>query len=167
MQALRTRIVIPAVHRPKRFRNLAATIHPLNQDAILEAFHLDPEAIYGDFSITCGEAVTNMATALKLTLYGSNIGWWEAVLVPAGAMRRWQPSPCPRWDRWAAIPTGAGTVFPAVWSGVPVLSPGAMPRWLAEPRFSGCTRAAWLVPVPRPVGRPELCRHRPRGRHLF
>ena len=53
---------------------LAATIHPLNQDAILEAFHLDPEAIYGDFSITCGEAVTNMATALKLTLYESNIG---------------------------------------------------------------------------------------------
>lgn len=53
---------------------LAATIHPLNQDAILEAFHLDPEAAYGDFSITCGEAITNMATALKLTLYGANIG---------------------------------------------------------------------------------------------
>ncbi len=53
---------------------LAATIHPLNQDAILEAFHLNPEAAYGDFSITCGEAITNMATALKLTLYGSNIG---------------------------------------------------------------------------------------------
>ena len=42
---------------------LAATIHPLNQDAILEAFHLNPEAAYGDFSITCGEAITNMATA--------------------------------------------------------------------------------------------------------
>ena len=53
---------------------LAATIHPLNQDAILEAFHLDPEAMYGDFSITCGEAITNMATALKLTLYGSMLG---------------------------------------------------------------------------------------------
>ena len=53
---------------------LAATIHPLNQDAILEAFQLDPEAAYGDFTITCGEAVSNMATALKLTLYGSNIG---------------------------------------------------------------------------------------------
>lgn len=53
---------------------LAATIHPLDQDAILEAFQLDPEAAYGDFTITCGEAITNMATALKLTLYGSNIG---------------------------------------------------------------------------------------------
>lgn len=53
---------------------LSATIHPLNQEAILEAFQLDPEAMYGDFTITCGEAITNMATALKLTLYGSNIG---------------------------------------------------------------------------------------------
>ena len=53
---------------------LAATIHPLNQEAILEAFQLDPEAMYGDFTITCGEAITNMATALKLTLYGSMLG---------------------------------------------------------------------------------------------
>ena len=53
---------------------LAATIHPLNQDAILEAFQLDPEATYGNFSITCGEAVSNMAAALKLTLYGSMLG---------------------------------------------------------------------------------------------
>ena len=53
---------------------LAATIHPLNQEAILEAFQLDPEAAYGDFTITCGEAITNMATALKLTLYGSMLG---------------------------------------------------------------------------------------------
>lgn len=53
---------------------LAVTIHPLNQDAILEAFQLDPEAMYGDFTITCGEAITNMATALKLTLYGSMLG---------------------------------------------------------------------------------------------
>ena len=53
---------------------LAATIHPLDQDAILDAFGLDPSASYGDFSITCGEAITNMATALKLTLYGANIG---------------------------------------------------------------------------------------------
>ena len=53
---------------------LSATIHPLNQDAILEAFQLDPEAAYGGFSITCGEAITNMATALKLTLYGANFG---------------------------------------------------------------------------------------------
>lgn len=53
---------------------LAATIHPLDQDAILEAFGLDPSESYGGLSITCGEAVTNIATALKLTLYGANIG---------------------------------------------------------------------------------------------
>ena len=53
---------------------LSATIHPLNQEAILEAFQLDPEAAYGEFSITCGEAITNMAAALKLTLYGSMLG---------------------------------------------------------------------------------------------
>ena len=53
---------------------LSATIHPLNQDAILEAFGLDPSESYEGLSITCGEAVTNMATALKLTLYGANIG---------------------------------------------------------------------------------------------
>ena len=53
---------------------LAATIHPLNRETILEAFQLDPEAMYGDFTITCGEAINNMATALKLTLYGSMLG---------------------------------------------------------------------------------------------
>ena len=60
--------------QPQTVSYLAATIHPLNQEAILEAFQLDPEAAYGDFSITCGEAITNMATALKLTLYGSMLG---------------------------------------------------------------------------------------------
>ena len=30
--------------------------------------------MYGDFTITCGEAITNMAAALKLTLYGSMLG---------------------------------------------------------------------------------------------
>ena len=53
---------------------LSATIHPLNQDAILDAFGLDPSESYGGLSLTCGEAVTNMATALKLTLYGSMLG---------------------------------------------------------------------------------------------
>ena len=123
---------------------LAATIHPLNQDAILEAFQLDPEAAYGDFSITCGEAITNMATALKLTLYGSIREEWAEALVPARAGRRWQPSPCPRWGRWEATPIGVGTAFPAGWSGAPVLSPGAMPRWgFPSPGFPAAPREAW------------------------
>ena len=60
--------------RTQTIAYVACTIHPLDQGAILDAFGLDPSASYGGLSITCGEAVTNMATALKLTLYGSNIG---------------------------------------------------------------------------------------------
>ena len=40
----------------------------------MDAFGLDPSESYGGLSLTCGEAVTNMATALKLTLYGSMLG---------------------------------------------------------------------------------------------
>ena len=61
-------------HQTQTVSYLAATIHPLDQDAILDAFGLDLSASYGGLSLTCGEAITNMATALKLTLYGANIG---------------------------------------------------------------------------------------------
>ena len=131
--------------QPQTVSYLAATIHPLNRDAILEAFQLDPEAMYGDFTITCGEAITNMAAALKLDFCMAPC--WEELaeaLVPAREGRRWQPSPCPRWGRWVATPTGVGTAFPAGWSGAPVLSPGAMPRWgFPNPGFPAAPRAAW------------------------
>lgn len=102
---------------------LAATIHPLNQEAILEAFQLNPEAAYGDFSITCGEAITNMATALKLTLYGANFGvvggypYWS--WYGFSSRVEW----CACFVSWCYAQVG-----------------------LSEPRFSGCTSGgmAWF-----------------------
>lgn len=47
------------------------TIHPFNKDVILDAFSVDPGAVYDQFTITYGEAITNMSNALKMTLYGT------------------------------------------------------------------------------------------------
>lgn len=44
------------------------TIHPFDQSAILAAFGIDPDALYGQFGVSCGEAIDNMAAALKQTL---------------------------------------------------------------------------------------------------
>jgi len=49
------------------------TIYPFDQSVILTAFGIDPSAQYSQFNITCGEAITNMANALKLTMYGTVI----------------------------------------------------------------------------------------------
>lgn len=126
---------------------LAATIHPLDQDAILDAFGLDPSASYGGLSITCGEAVTNMATALKLTLYGSNIG----VVGGSTGIRRGN-------EEVAAIALSqVGQVggYP-YWSWYGFSSRvewcACFVSWcyaqvgLSEPRFSGCTSGgmAWF-----------------------
>ena len=46
------------------------TIHPFDQSVILDAFSIDPSAIYDQFQITYREAIQNMANALKMTLYG-------------------------------------------------------------------------------------------------
>ena len=126
---------------------LAATIHPLNQDAILEAFHLNPEAAYGDFSITCGEAITNMATALKLTLYGSNIG----VVGGSTGTRRGneevaaialsqvgQVGGYPYWSWYGFSSRVEWSACFVSWCYAQV--------GLSEPRFSGCTSGgmAWF-----------------------
>lgn len=47
------------------------TIHPFDQSVILDAFSIDPNAIYDQFQITYREAIQNMANALKMTLYGT------------------------------------------------------------------------------------------------
>lgn len=47
------------------------TIHPFDQSVILDAFFIDPSAIYDQFQITYREAIQNMANALKMTLYGT------------------------------------------------------------------------------------------------
>lgn len=52
----------------KKVRYVECTIHPLDQNAVLDAFGIDPDAPYSDFSLSCGEAAANMAAALKQTL---------------------------------------------------------------------------------------------------
>lgn len=47
------------------------TIHPFDETVIVDAFDLDLTAEYDLFGITYGEAIQNMANALKRTLYGS------------------------------------------------------------------------------------------------
>lgn len=47
------------------------TIHPFDNTVINSAFGIDPDAEYNQFGITYGEAIQNMANALKMTLYGS------------------------------------------------------------------------------------------------
>jgi len=52
-------------------RYIEATIHPFNQSAILAAFSIDPDAVYGIFNITYAEAIRNMSIALRRTIYGT------------------------------------------------------------------------------------------------
>ncbi len=47
------------------------TIHPFDSTVVLDAFGIDSGAAYGQFGITYGEAIQNMADALKMTLYGT------------------------------------------------------------------------------------------------
>lgn len=47
------------------------TIHPFDESVILRAFNIDTDATYSQFQISNGEAIFNMASALKLTMYGS------------------------------------------------------------------------------------------------
>ncbi len=47
------------------------TIHPFDNTVIASAFGIDMSAIYPQFNVTYGEAIQNMANALKMTLYGT------------------------------------------------------------------------------------------------
>lgn len=47
------------------------TIHPFDNTVIAVAFGIDMDATYPQFNVTYGEAIQNMANALKMTLYGS------------------------------------------------------------------------------------------------
>jgi len=47
------------------------TIHPFDNTVIATAFGIDLNAPYEQFGITYGEAIQKMATALKMTLYGT------------------------------------------------------------------------------------------------
>lgn len=61
---------------------LECTIHPFDQDVVLDAFVIDPDAPYDNFGITYGEAISNMATALQKTLYGAQGGSQGGESVP-------------------------------------------------------------------------------------
>ena len=61
---------------------LECTIHPFDQDVVLYAFGIDPDAPYDNFGITYGEAISNMATALQKTLYGAQGGSQGGESVP-------------------------------------------------------------------------------------
>lgn len=61
---------------------LECTIHPFDQDVVLDAFEIDPDAPYDNFEITYGEAISNMATALQKTLYGAQGGSQGGESVP-------------------------------------------------------------------------------------
>jgi len=50
---------------------LECTIHPFDNSVINQAFGVNPDATYSQFQVTYGEAIQNMANALKMTLYGS------------------------------------------------------------------------------------------------
>ena len=47
------------------------TIHPFDNSVINRAFGIDPNAAYNQFGTTYSEVITNMANALKRTLYGA------------------------------------------------------------------------------------------------
>ena len=47
------------------------TIHPFDNSVIADAFDINMSEEYPTFKITYGEAIQNMANALKMTLYGS------------------------------------------------------------------------------------------------
>ena len=46
-------------------------IHPFDNSVINDAFDIDPDEPYQDFSITIGEAIQRMADSLKMTMYGA------------------------------------------------------------------------------------------------
>ena len=52
-------------------RYVECTIHPFVNSVITRAFGIDASAPYNQFNVTYGEAIQNMANALKMTLYGT------------------------------------------------------------------------------------------------
>ena len=54
-----------------------------DQSVILLAFGIDPSAQYDQFSVTYGEAITNMSNALKMTMYGSLVNGMVPPIIDA------------------------------------------------------------------------------------
>lgn len=66
------------------------TIHPFDSRIVIDAFGFDPDALYGQFNVSCKVAIQNMANALRLTLYGNNAP--PNGFFPSGGIRRGNPA---------------------------------------------------------------------------
>ena len=126
---------------------LSATIHPLNQEAILEAFQLDPEVMYGDFTITCGEAITQHGRRVEadfVWLHAGGIGGGTGTRqggeeVAAIALSQvGQVGGYPYWSWYGFSSRVEWCACFVSWCYAQV--------GLSEPRFSGCTSGgmAWF-----------------------
>lgn len=94
------------------------TIHPFDNTVITEAFNIDVNANYNQFNITYGEAITNMANSLKMTLYGS-LGEGQAVPLTDAELIAFVNSQSVTGARKALLETGLSLVgkVPYFWGG--------------------------------------------------
>lgn len=94
------------------------TIHPFDNTVITDAFEIDINAQYNQFNITYGEAITNMANSLKMTLYGS-LGDGQAVPLTDAELVTYVNSQGVTGARKALLETGLSLVgkVPYFWGG--------------------------------------------------
>lgn len=94
------------------------TIHPFDNTVITEAFSIDVNANYNQFNISYGEAITNMANSLKMTLYGS-LGEGQAVPLTDAELIAYVNSQSATGARKALLETGLSLVgkVPYFWGG--------------------------------------------------
>lgn len=64
----------PPAPQTETVKYVVCTVQPFDHEAITTAFSLDPEAQYGPFPLSTGEAIQKMSLVLKKTLYGSYAG---------------------------------------------------------------------------------------------
>ena len=154
--------------RTQTIAYVACTIHPLDQGAILDAFGLDPSASYGGLSITCGEAVTNMTTALKLTTRylrvgmvggstGTRRGNEEVVGIALSQVGQVGGYPYWSWYGFSSRVEWCACFVSWCYAQVGFPSPGS----------PGCTSGAWPGSSPTANGGTGITRTLPPGRHLL
>ena len=102
----------------KTVKYAECTIHPFDNTIITEAFEIDVNATYGQFNVSYGEAITNMADSLKMTLYGS-LGEGDAVPLTDAELISFVNSQSVTGARKALLETGLSLVgkVPYFWGG--------------------------------------------------
>ena len=63
-----TQTIAPTV---ETIKYAECTVHPFDNTVITTAFGIDPDAQYGNFNTTYAQAIDNMASTLKMTMYGT------------------------------------------------------------------------------------------------